>query len=338
MILLSRGDKMVGMNYKNKNILITGGLGFIGSNLAIRLVAEGANVTLVDNMLPGHGGNLFNIDDIKDKVTVNFSDIRDPLIMDYLVRDKDYIFHLAGQVNHIESIKNPILDLDINCKGTLVILESCRKCNPKAKIIFTGTRGQYGHSIKLPVDEEHPMNPKGIYAITNLAAEKMILAYHNVHNIKGICLRISNTYGPRHQMHHDQFGVLNWFIRRAIDDETIFIFGDGLILRDFLYIDDLVDCLFKVGLEEKAYGEIFNIGSGKPINFLELAEKAIKIVRKGKIEFTNFSQEREALEPGDYYTDISKVIKFTGWHPLFELDEGIKRTTDFYCKYKEYYW
>lgn len=325
-------------NYKNKNILITGGLGFIGSNLAIRLVEEGANVTLVDNMLPGHGGNLFNISVIKDKLNVNFSDIRDPLIMDYLVRDKDYIFHLAGQVNHIESIKNPLLDLDINCKGTLVVLESCRKYNPKAKIIFTGTRGQYGNSIKLPVDEEHPMNPKGIYAITNLAAEKMIMAYYNVHGIKGICLRITNTYGPRHQMRHDQFGVLNWFIRRAIDNEAISIFGDGKILRDFLYVDDLVECLLKIGLEKKAWGEIFNVGSGKPINFLNLAKKVVEIAKKGRVKFSDFTKERKALEPGDYYTDITKIKKFIDWRPQTELEEGIRRTIRFYRIHKKHYW
>ena len=185
--------------FRNKDVLITGGLGFIGSNIAIELVRLGANITIVDNMLPRQGGNLFNIHDIADKVTVNISDVRNELSMNHLVKGKDYIFHLAGQVNHVDSMRNPLQDLDINCRGTLVLLESLRQFNRRAKIIFAGTRGEYGSSVKLPVDEDHPTNPKGIYAVTNLTAEKMILVYDDIHKIRGTCLRITNTYGPRHQ-------------------------------------------------------------------------------------------------------------------------------------------
>src|SRR4030042_3778476 len=229
------------MVFEGKRVLITGGLGFVGSNLAIRFMELGAAVTLVDNMIPRQGGNLFNIAPIAEKVRVNFSDVRDQLSMDYLVQGQDYIFHLAGQVNHVESVRNPIQDLDINCRGTLVLLEACRKYNRDVKLIFSGTRGEYGASVHLPVDENHPTNPKGIYAVTNLTAEKMILVYHDIHKIQGICLRITNTYGERHQMPHDEFGVMNWFIRKAMDDEHIPVFGEGRILRDFLYVGDLVD-------------------------------------------------------------------------------------------------
>lgn len=324
--------------FEGKRVLITGGLGFIGSNLAIRLVEEGAQVTLVDNMIPRQGGNLFNISPIADKVHVNFSDVRNQLSVDHLVQGQEYIFHLAGQVNHVESVRNPIQDLDINCRGTLVLLEACRRFNRDARIIFSGTRGEYGASVHLPVDENHPTNPKGIYAVTNLTAEKMILVYHDIHKIQGICLRITNTYGERHQMQHDEFGVMNWFIRKAMDDETIPVFGDGMILRDFLYVGDLVECFLMVATCPQVYGEVFNVGTGVPISFIDVARKIVDIAGSGTVNFTEFTPERKEVEPGDYYTDITKIKRMTGWKPTISLDEGIKRTIAFYQKHKERYW
>lgn len=318
--------------------MVTGGLGFIGSNLTARLVRLGAAVTVVDNMMPRLGGNLSNVKEIADRIHINFSDVRDEHSMDYLVKGQDYIFHLAGQVNHVDSIRNPIQDLDINCRGTLVLLESCRKYNPGVNIIFAGTRGEYGSSVKLPVAEDHPTNPKGIYAVTNLSAEKMVLVYDDVHKISGTCLRITNTYGPRHQMAHDEYGVLNWFIRKAIDDEMIPVFGDGRILRDFLYVDDLVACFLQVAVCEAAYGEVFNVGSGIPICFIDLAKKIVNLSGTGKVAFTEFTRERKEVEPGDYYTDISKIKRVVGWTPETPLEEGLKRTIEFYRKYKKEYW
>jgi UDP-glucose 4-epimerase len=324
--------------FEGKRVLVTGGLGFIGSNLTARLVGLGGKVTVMDNMMPRLGGNLFNVKEIADRIHINFSDVRDSHSMDYLVKDQAYIFHLAGQVNHVDSIRNPIQDLDINCRGTLVLLESCRKVNPEVKIIFAGTRGEYGSSVTLPVAEDHPTNPKGIYAVTNLSAEKMILVYQDVHKIQGACLRITNTYGPRHQMAHDEYGVLNWFIRKAIDDEPIPVFGDGRILRDFLFVDDLVNCFLKTASCKKAYGEVFNVGTGVPINFIELAEKIVQIAGTGKVSFTEFTQERREVEPGDYYTNISKIKQIVGWEPETSLGEGLRKTIAFYRKYKKEYW
>jgi UDP-glucose 4-epimerase len=258
--------------------------------------------------------------------------------MDYLVKGQEFIFHLAGQVNHVDSIRNPIQDLDINCRGTLVLLESCRKYNREAKIIFAGTRGEYGSSVILPVNEDHPTNPKGIYAVTNLSAEKMVLVYHDVHKIPGVCLRITNTYGPRHQMAHDEYGVLNWFIRKAIDHEEIPVFGDGRILRDFLYVDDLVDCFLQVAASDQAYGEVFNVGTGIPVNFIDLAKKIVEISGSGKVVFAEFTKERKEVEPGDYYTDISKIKRIVGWEPRVVLDKGLRKTIEFYRKYKKEYW
>ncbi len=324
--------------FKGKKVLVTGGLGFIGSNLSSQLVKLGAKVTLVDNMMPRLGGNLFNVKGFVDRIQINFSDVRDAYSMDYLVKDQEYIFHLAGQVNHVDSIRNPIQDLDINCRGTLVLLESCRKCNPEVKIIFAGTRGEYGSSVTLPVGEDHPTNPKGIYAVTNLTAEKMVLVYHDVHKMPGTCLRITNTYGPRHQMAHDEYGVVNWFIRKAIDHEGVPVFGDGRILRDFLYVDDLVDCFLRVATCDRAFGEVFNVGTGVPISFIDLAKKIVDIAGTGKVTFTEFTKERKEVEPGDYYTDISKIRQLVGWKPETNLDEGLRKTVEFYRSYKKEYW
>jgi UDP-glucose 4-epimerase len=324
--------------FNNKEVLVTGGLGFIGSNLCMELVKLGARVTIVDNMLPRQGGNLFNIRDIAGKVTVNVSDVRSQLSMNHLVKGKHYVFHLAGQVNHVDSMKNPLQDLEINCQGTLVLLEALRHNNRDAKVIFAGTRGEYGSSVTLPVGEDHPTNPKGIYAVTNLTAEKMVLVYDDVYRIKGTCLRITNTYGPRHQMAHDEYGVFNWFIRKALDDEEIPVFGDGRILRDFLYIDDLVDCMIKVASVEDAYGKVFNVGTGIPVSFFDLAEKIVAIAGTGKTKFTEFTRERKEVEPGDYYADITRITKTTGWRPAISLDEGIARTIDFYRQFRKEYW
>lgn len=324
--------------FNNKEVLVTGGLGFIGSNLCIELVKLGARVTIIDNMLPRQGGHLFNIRDIADNVTVNISDVRNQLSMNHLVKGKDYIFHLAGQVNHVDSMKNPLQDLEINCQGTLVLLEALRRHNRDGRVIFAGTRGEYGASVKLPVDEDHPTNPKGIYAVTNLTAEKMVLVYDDVYKIKGTCLRITNTYGPRHQMAHDEYGVFNWFIRKALDNEEIPVFGDGRILRDFLYVEDLVDCMLKVAASDEAYGRVFNVGTGIPVSFFDLAEKIVAIAGTGKTRFTEFTQERKEVEPGDYYADITRITRTTGWQPATSLEKGIAKTIEFYRKHRKQYW
>jgi len=324
--------------FSGKNILITGGLGFIGSNLAIRLAELDAQVLLVDAMLPLYGGNLFNIESIRDKVRVNFSDIRDRNSMNYLVQDQDYVFHLAGQVSHVDSILDPFMDVDINVNGTLSVLEACRRFNAQAKIIFTGTRGQYGAAVTLPVDENAPTNPKGMYAITNLAAEKIVLMYHEVHGIRGTCLRITNTYGPRHQMKHNRYGVANWFVRLAMDDQTIPLMGDGRILRDFVYVDDVIDALLLSAERPAADGEIFNVGCGKPIDFRDLAAHVVSIAGKGRVEYVPFTEERKALEPGDYYAAIGKISGAVGWTPRVGLEEGLKRTIDYYRIHRARYW
>lgn len=325
-------------NFAGKSVLVTGGMGFIGSNLALRLVELGADVTILDSMIPDYGGNEFNVYPIRDRVRVNFCDVRDESAVNYLVRGKDYVFHLAGQVCHLMSLSNPFPDIEMNITGTAIVMEALRKFNRDAIVVYTGTRGQYGASVSLPVNEEAPTNPKGIYEISNLTAEKIIKVYNDVHGINSVLLRLSNIYGPRSQMLHSRFGVCNWFCRVALDNDTIKVFGDGSILRDFLYVDDCVDAMLMSALVPEAYGEIFNVGSPIPVKFVELVEAIIKVAGEGHWEFAEFSPERKAQEPGSFYSDVNKIGRIVGWQPTTSLDEGLARTIDYYRNYREHYW
>jgi UDP-glucose 4-epimerase len=324
--------------FKGTRALVTGGMGFIGSNLVLALVDLGVDVTIVDAMLPGYGGNLFNIAPVRDRVRVNFCDIRDVNVMNYLIKDQDFVFHLAGQVDHILSLTDPFPDIDINIKGTAVVMEACKRHNPSARVIYTGTRGQYGSVISLPVDETAPTYPKGIYEISNLTAEKIIQVYNDTHGIHSVLLRLTNIYGPRAQMQHSRYGVVNWFVRLALDNDTIRVFGDGQILRDFLYVDDCVQAILMCAIDDRARGEVLNVGIDLPTNFVQLADAVITAAGSGHWEFAPFSPERKAQEPGDFYSDIQKIRRLVGWSPATSLDEGLKRTTDFYRQHKEHYW
>jgi UDP-glucose 4-epimerase len=320
------------------DVLITGGAGFIGSTLALRLVSLGARVTLVDAMIAGYGGNLFNIEPIRERVWLNISDVRDPAGMNHLVRGKDFVFHLAAQVSHLRSMTDPFPDIDINIKGTAVLLEALKAHNRRAVVVRAGTRGQYGPAAKLPVSEDDPMNPKGLYEVSQLAAEKMLQVYNDNFDIRAVNLRLTNIYGPRAQMRSSDFGVANWFVRLAIDDETIKIFGDGSIKRDFLYVDDCVDAMLACAIEPAAYGGVFNVGAGEHTTFKAFAESLIAVAGTGRWEFAPFSSERAAQEPGDFYSDISRIRGAVGWEPRIPLADGIRRTVEFYRAHKAHYW
>jgi len=324
--------------FKEKKVLITGGLGFIGSNLAIKLASLGAKITILDGMIEGHGGNIFNIDPIKKSVNIDYSDIRNRKTINTIVRKKDFIFHLAGQNDHVLSIRDPFPDIDINIKGSAVLLEACKNFNKEAKLIYTGTRGEYGAATKLPVDEESPINPKGIYELSSLTAQKLFKIYHDIHGIRSVALRLTNIYGERAQMKHDRFGVINWFIRQAINNDTISVFGDGSILRDFLYVDDAVDAILMCAQEDSAYGELFNVGHDKPYSFLEAAKTIIRIAGSGEWALAPFSPERSVQEPGHFYSNVEKIKNIVGWQPQTKLESGLEKTIKFYKKYRKFYW
>jgi UDP-glucose 4-epimerase len=324
--------------FAGRAVLITGGLGFVGSNLAIRLVGLGAAVTIVDVLYEGHGGNPFNVEPVKDRVAVNYSDVRDAASLRTLARGKDFVFHLAGQNDHVLSFTDPFPDIDINIKGSAVLLETCRKENPGARLVYTGTRGEYGAAAKLPVAEDQPMNPKGIYELSSLTAQKLFQIYHDNHGLRAITLRLTNLYGERAQMRHSRFGVANWFVRRALDGDAIQVMGDGRALRDFVYVQDAVEAIVACAATEDAYGQVFNVGSDHAASFRELAEAVVRAAGSGRWEFAPFTPERAKQEPGDFVSDISKIRRVVGWQPVTSLDDGLARTIDYYRRHREHYW
>lgn len=323
--------------FKNKKVLITGGLGFIGSNLAIKLTDLGARVTILDALLPNFGGNKFNISPVSDKVTVKIGDMRNESLIGRLVGGCDLIFNLAGTLSHIDSMADPFTDLEINCRANLCLLEACRKFNGKVKIVFAGTRNQYGRPLYLPVDEKHIQEPTDINGINAVAAEKYHFLYDRIWGIATVSLRMTNTFGPRHQMKHSRQGVLNWFIRLLMEGETVQLYGDGSQIRDVNFVDDVIEALLLAAGSKKAHNQAFNLGCS-PLTLKKFVEKVIKILGRGKYEFIKFPKDRKAIEIGNYVADIKKIRDELGWHPKVSVDEGIAKTIDYYKKYKKYYW
>lgn len=328
----------IGAYYGGKKVMITGGLGFLGSNLAIALADLGTQVVLVDALLPLYGGNFYNIEGIKDRVGVHIVDIRAAEAMNRLVQGQDIIFNLAAQVSHLDSMTDPLLDLDINARGNLVLLEACRRFNPHVKVVYAGTRGQYGRAVETPVREDHPLRPADFYGVDKAAAEQYHFLYNKVCGLRATSLRINNTYGPRHQMKHAKYGTLNWLIRLAMEGRRIKVYGDGSQLRDYNYVDDVTEAFLLVGARSEADGEAFNLGSGQPIRFLGLVMAIIESVGNGSYECVPWPQERLAIEVGDYVADYSKINRLLGWSPKVSLTDGLAKTVEFYRQNWRHYW
>ena len=324
-------------NFKNRKVLILGGMGFIGSNIAIRLVNEGAKVTIVDSMLPEYGGNLKNIEVIRDQVKINYSDIRDTYSMDHIVRGVDVIYSMAGQTSHIESMTDPMTDLDINARSQLSILESCRKHNPSVKILYASTRQLYGKPQYLPVDENDPIVPVDVNGINKLAAEEYYTLYSKVYGMKCVSLRLTNTYGPRQHLHGEKQGFAGIFIRRAIDGQEIKIFGDGEQLRDFNYIDDVVDAFMLATDNDQVYGNVYNLGSNEHYSLLQFIEY-LKQNTTFDFEKIPFPEDRKKIDIGDFYSSYDLYKSVTGWEPSIGLKEGMKKTIEYFKDKKEFYW
>jgi UDP-glucose 4-epimerase len=325
-------------SYVGKKVLITGGLGFIGSNLARALVLQGAEVTLVDSLIPQYGGNPFNVDDIRDQVAVNVCDVRDPFAMAYLLQDKDYLFNLAGQTSHMDSMTDPQTDLDINASAQLSILEACRKSNPDIKIVFASTRQLYGKPDYLPVDEKHPVRPVDVNGINKLAGEWYHLLYNNVYGIRACALRLTNTYGPGMRVKDARQTFLGIWVRLLIENQPIKVFGDGLQLRDFNYVDDCVVALLLAGASNQSNGKVYNLGSKEVIGLKDLADMMINLGYGGSFELIPFPAERKAIDIGDYYSDFTLISNELGWEPKVELQEGLQKTMAYYQSHYSQYW
>jgi UDP-glucose 4-epimerase len=318
-------------------VAVTGGLGFIGSNLARRLVELGSDVLLIDSMVPDYGGNLFNVADLRDRLHVNFADVRDVNAMNYLVQGHDVIFNLAGQVSHIDSMLDPYTDLEINCRSQLSLLEACRHHNPRAKVVFASTRQVYGRPDHTPVDEGHVARPTDVNGINKLAGEWYHIVYNNAYGVRATVLRLTNTYGPRQLMKHNRQGFLPWFIRQVLDGEEIQLFGDGQQRRDFTYVDDVVDAFLLAGCTEGTDAEIYNLG-GESASLLEVVELLIDLAGRGSYRLVPFPPEKRVIDIGSYEADYTKIRKALGWAPRVPLREGLARAIDYYKAHRAHYW
>ncbi len=310
--------------------MITGGLGFIGSNVARRLVALGSDVLVMDSLIPGSGANFFNIDGIADKLRVNIADVRQESTMNHLVRDREVIFNLAGQVSHIDSMKDPYTDLEINCRSQLSILEACRKFNPAVKVVFAGTRQVYGKPDSLPVTESHLVRPVDVNGINKAAGENYHLLYNNVFNVRACSLRLTNVYGPRQLIKHNRQGFIGWFIRLALEGREIEIFGDGSQIRDFVYVDDAVDAFLRAGASDTCNGHVFNVGGSEPIAHKDLAALLIDVAGAGSVRHVPWPAEKKAIDIGSFYADSSRFRGAVGWEPRVPLREGFANTLEYY--------
>lgn len=324
--------------YSGARVLITGGMGFIGSNLAHRLVELEAQVTLVDSLIPIYGGNQRNIAGIEHRVRVNIADVRDEYSMNYLVQGQDYLFNLAGQTSHIDSMTDPYTDLEINCRAQLSILEACRKYNPGLKLVYASTRQIYGKPDYLPVDERHLLHPVDVNGVNKMAGEWYHILYNNVYGIRACALRLTNTYGPRMRVKDARQTFLGIWIKRLIDEEPIQVFGDGSQIRDFNYVDDVVEAMLMAGASPAADGGIFNLGSDETINLRDLAALLVEINGGGSFEIVPFPPDRKAIDIGDYYADYRLIQGRLGWRPRVSLREGLRCTLEFYRREREYYW
>lgn len=327
---------MNGNVFAKKNVLITGGLGFIGSNLARRLVDLEARVTVVDSLIPEYGGNLFNIAGIEDKVRINISDVRDEHSMKYLVQGQDYLFNLAGQTSHMDSMQDPFTDLEINAKAQLSILEACRQYNPDIKIVFASTRQIYGKPQYLPVDEKHPLRPVDINGINKLAGERYHLLYNNVYGIRASVLRLTNTIGPRMRVKDARQTFLGIWVRLLVEGKP-FEAWDGHQLRDFTYVDDAVDAFLMVAASEEARGKVFNLGGDCAISLNDLANLLVEVNGGGEYIIKEFPPDRKRIDIGDYYTDYSLIRSTLGWEPKVPLRDALTRTLNYYKEHLHRY-
>ena len=310
---------------------------FIGSNLARQLVDLRADVLLVDSLIPDYGGNLFNIAGIESRVRVNIADVRQSSTMQTLVRDREVIFNLAGQVSHIDSMRDPHTDLDINCRSQLTILEACRQRNPATKVVYAGTRQIYGRPDRLPVDESQLVRPTDINGINKAAGEQYHLVYNNVFGVRACSLRLTNIYGPRQLIRHNRQGFIGWFIRLALEGQEIQIYGVGSQVRDFVYVCDAADAFLRAGASDAVNGDVFNVGGSEPTSHRDLVAMLIDAAGRGSVKFVEWPDEKKRIDIGSFYTDSSKFQKAVGWRPTIGLRPGLTETLAYYREHRAHY-
>lgn len=324
--------------FRGRRVLITGGLGFIGSNLARALVGAGSKVTLIDSLMPTHGGSWANVAGIERDVDVHRIDVRHTERLHAHLLDKEILFNLAGQTSHLDSMTDPRTDLAVNCTAQLSLLEACRADNPTLRIVFAGTRQIYGRPRYLPVDESHPIDPVDVNGINKTAGEWYHLLYGRVYGLPVTVLRLTNTYGPRMRVRDARQTFLGIWIRQALDDDELCVYGDGEQRRDFSYVDDVVNALCLAAASDAAVGQVFNVGGDGHFSLSEIARLVIRLAGSGRARLVPFPADRKAIDVGDYYADDTKLRTALGWKPLVGLEEGVTRTLDFYRAHARSYW
>lgn len=322
---------------RGARILITGGAGMIGSAIAHQAVAAGATVTILDTLAPQYGGNLFNLEGIEDRARFVYGDIRELPLVSELVKDQDVIFNMAAQVSYVDSNLDPFFDLDINCRGHLTVLEACRRHNPKARLVFPSSRFVYGSIERNPVDESHPFNCLSVYGVHKLNGEKYYHFYHSAHGLEAVIFRIANPYGPRQQMKHGKYGILNWFVRQALEGRPLTVYGDGAQKRDYVYVEDLARAMLLGAAARHLKFEVFNVGSGRGLAFREMAELIAREVGDTRVDTLPWPKDRYFVETGDYVSDIGRLRRLLGWEPRTSIEEGVAATVAYYRRHADRY-
>ena len=325
------------MEISNQKVLITGGMGFIGSNLARRLIKYDNQVTVADSLIPEYGGNFRNLYDLQDQVTINLSDVRDPFSINELIKDQNYLFNLAGQTSHLDSMENPFTDLDINAKAQLSILEACRKNNPDIRIVFASTRQIYGKPQYLPVDEKHALHPADVNGVNKIAGESYHILYNEVYGIPSSVLRLTNTYGPRMRIKDARQTFLGIWIRNLLEGKPIQIFGDGKQRRDYNFVEDVIDALLIGATRTEAVGKVYNLGSPDPLSLEDTAKVMCKLTPGSAYEFVSFPKDRQAIDVGDFICDYSSFASSFGWEPRVSFEDGILRSFEYFKEEIDHY-
>ena len=333
-------------SFAGRRCVVTGGLGFIGSNVALALASAGAEVTVIDSRVARHGANPWNLVPDGDasamadsRVTVVEADVGSidrPDVRAAATR-AEVVFNLAGQVSHVDSMDDPLFDLDVNTTSQFRFLELLRRENAAATVVYTSTRQIFGKPRYLPVDEEHPVAPVDVNGITKYATEQLHLLYHDVYGLQASAVRLTNVFGPRQRLRDDLQGFLPIFVRRALAGEPISVFGEGEQQRDCLYVDDVVECLLLAAIAPDAPGQIFNVGNDERLSLGSIADAVVHAAGAGRVEHVPWPADRDAIDIGSYFGDSSKAKRVLAWEPRTSFRDGIARTIAFYRERASWY-
>lgn len=314
---------------RGKNVLITGGLGFIGSNIARRCVELGASVTIYDVLDPRSGGNMYNVRTFEKDAQIVLNDIRAFEGVSAVIRGQDLLFNCAAYTSHPNSMKEPLIDIDVNCKGVINVLEAVRRFNRDCKVIHVGTSTQIGKMVFSPITEEHPEFPVDIYSANKSASEKYVLVYGSAYRLRTTCVRLANVFGPRSNIRSADFGFMNYFIGLGLQGKTITVFGEGKQLRTITYVDDVVEALLAAALSDEANGQAFFAVGDRQCTVAEIAKEIVEVIG-GRVQHVEWPRDRESIEIGDAIISNEKIRTRLGWRAQIGLAEGLERTRDYF--------